>query len=74
MVMDKTFQTIIENVKARSRKLRQDGRRCCANQVLNVATYLENEFADLKAVKVEKPAPIKVTIKPGKVPTEVEMK
>ena len=52
--MEDAFKEIIENVKSKSRKLRRDGRRCCANQLMHVATYLENELDDLKLVKEEK--------------------
>lgn len=51
--MDKEFEQIIDDMKARSRKLRRDGRRCCATQVLHVATYLENELRELKLEKKE---------------------
>jgi len=40
--MEPAFKEVVENVKRKSIKLRREGRRCCANQVLHVATYLEN--------------------------------
>ena len=49
--MDERFTRILGLVKQRSRKLRRNGRRCCANQVLEVATELESEFAVLELVK-----------------------
>lgn len=51
--MEKKFQEIVDDVKARSRKLRRDGRRCCANQVLCMATYLENELSQLRLARKE---------------------
>ena len=45
----------LELVKARNRKLRRNGRRCCANQLLHVAAELETEFASLElAAKKER--------------------
>ena len=49
--MDERFARILGLVKERSRKLRRNSRRCCANQVLHVATELEAEFAVLELVK-----------------------
>ena len=49
--MGKQFTEIIENIKNKSLKLRRDGQSCCANQVLHVATYLENELKGLQLAK-----------------------
>ena len=45
------FARILGLVKERSRKLRRNSRRCCANQVLHVAAELEAEFAVLELAK-----------------------
>ena len=51
--METKFQGIIDNVKAKARRLRRDGRRCCANQVLQVASYLKKELCELELAKKE---------------------
>ena len=49
--LDTRFVWILGLVKQRSRRLRRNGRRCCANQVLHVAAELEAEFAVLELAK-----------------------
>ena len=51
--MDERFRRVLGFVKMRSRELRRNGRRCCANQVLSVATELESEFDVLELAKKE---------------------
>lgn len=53
ILMEEKFREIIENVKSLSRKKKRDGFRCCANQLLNVAIYLENELQGLELKKKE---------------------
>ena len=49
--MEQKFQELIDDVKARSRTLRRNGRDCCANQLLSTATYLEGELEKLELKK-----------------------
>lgn len=52
--MEQKFREIIDNVKQKSRTLRLQGRRCCANNVLHVATYLENELKEVAIAPIVK--------------------
>jgi len=38
------LNNLIDEAKARSKKKREDGCRCCANQLLLFATYMEGEL------------------------------
>ena len=45
---------LVEDVKAESRRLWGNGRRCCANQLLHVAAGLERELVGLKLERSER--------------------
>ena len=53
-MLDNRFVRILDSVRERSRELRRNGRFCCANRVLGVASELEGEFAVLELVKKER--------------------
>ena len=53
-VLEPEFKRLIDAVKAEAKRLRGNGRRCCANQLLHVAAGLERELVGLKLERSER--------------------